>query len=223
MIRFFCLLVLAGGLLAGSRTNAEAQQLEQVWSYLESLPSLAAQFTQKDPDGEVKRGWLALAPPGRARIEYEPPDSTVLVADGQYLIYHNPDAGQTAHFALERLPLRVLFEGRRPTPEDNLKVLFASEQDEFLVVRIAAVDDDGVQVPGWVDLVFSREPFGLSGWRMVDVQQRATVVILEDVQTTVFAESDMFRLSDEMIQRGDLWRGPWTGRTAPPTGRRGRL
>ena len=136
-------------LFGGGQANAtEDARLTQVWSYLETLPSVTARFVQQDPDGKLKKGWLAVSPPGRARIEYEPPDNAVLVADGVFLVYHNPDAGQTAHFSLDKLPLRVLFEGRRPTADDNLGVLQVAERNGYLAVRIAALDDDGVPNPG---------------------------------------------------------------------------
>ena len=214
--------LLLGAWLGGGQAGAaEDAHLNQVWSFLETLPPVTARFIQQDPDGKLRKGWLAVSPPGKARIEYEPPDNTVLVADGVFLVYHNPDAGQTAHFSLDQLPLRVLFEGRRPVAEDNLRILQVAERNGYLAVRIAALDDDGVQVPGWVELAFQQEPFGLAGWKLLDVQQRATVVILEDLTATEFTQHDIFRLSDNMIQRGDLWRGPWEGRRAPPQGRRG--
>ncbi len=209
--------LLGGGQIAA----AEDARLDQVWSYLEMLPPVTARFVQQDPDGKLKKGWLAVSPPGRARIEYAPPDNAVLVADGTFLVYHNPDAGQTAHFSLDKLPLRVLFEGRRPTADDNLGVLQVAERNGYLAVRVAALDDDGVQIPGWVELAFLQEPFGLAGWKLVDVQQRATVVILEDLMAAEFTRHDIFRLSDHMIQRGDLWRGPWENRRARPQSGRG--
>jgi len=215
-------LLLCGLLCGGHVEAAQADsRLDRVWSFLETLPPLTARFVQQEPDGTLRKGWIAVSPPGRARIEYEPPDNTVLVANGTYLVYHNPDAGQTAHFLLDQLPLRVLFEGRRPTADDNLQILQVAERNEFLVVRIAALDDDGVQIPGWIELVFLQEPFGLAGWKLVDVQQRSTVVVLEDVAAAEFAAHDMFSLSDDMIQRGDLWRGPWAQRRVLPGNPRG--
>ncbi len=222
MIRFLSTLLLAGCMANGAwAESANDKRLEQVWAYLEALSPLTANFMQQDPDGKIRRGWLAVSPPRRARIEYEPPDSTVLVADGSYLVYHNSQAGQTTHFALDNLPLRILFEGRRPTEEDNLEILSVSERNGFLSVRIAALDDERIRIPGWVELVFTENPFSLAGWRLVDVQERSTVVILDDQEATTFTEPDTFRLTDEMIQRGDIWRGPWKNRRAIPTGPRG--
>ena len=206
----------------GQGHAADDPRLDQAWAFLEALPAVTARFVQQDPDGALKKGWLAVSPPGKARIEYEPPDNTVLVADGVFLVYHNPDAGQTAHFSLDKLPLRVLFEGRRPTAADNLRTLQVAERNGYLAVRVAALDDDGAQVPGWVELAFLQEPFALAGWKFVDVQQRATVVILEDLAAAEFTRHDMFRLSDDMIQRGDLWRGPWENRRGRSHDRRGR-
>lgn len=222
MIRFLSTLLLACCMAKVAwAESVQDKRLEQVWAYLEALSPLTANFMQQDPDGKVRRGWLAVSPPRRARIEYEPPDSTVLVADGSYLVYHNSEAGQTAHFALDNLPLRVLFEGRRPAAEDNLEILSVTQRNGFLSVRIAALDDEEIRIPGWVELVFMENPFSLAGWRLLDVQQRSTVVILDNQEAATFTDRDTFRLSDDMIQRGDLWRGPWKNRRAIPTSPRG--
>ncbi len=213
--------LLCGLIGSGSAAADDDPRLEQVWSFLETLPPLTARFIQQDPDGTLQKGWMAVAPPRKARIEYEPPTSTVLVADGTFLVYHNPDAGQTIHLSLDKLPLRVLFEGRRPAPDDNLEVLLVAERNDYLAIRIAALDQDGVRIPGWIELVFQPEPFGLVGWKLLDVQQRSTIVLLEEIEPAAFTERDMFRLSNDMIDRGDIWRGPWEGRQARPVNPRG--
>ncbi len=208
--------LLCGVIGSGSVRAEDDPRLDQVWSFLEALPHLTARFLQQDPDGTLRKGWMAVAPPGKARIEYEPPDSTVLVADGTWLVYHDPDAGQTAHLALDALPLRVLLDGRSPVPGDPLEILRIAESNDRLAVRIAMLDDDGVRVPGWIELVFQRDPFDLVGWTLMDVQQRSTVVVLEDLMAAEFPEGDLFRLSHDMIDRGDIWRGPWKNRRARP-------
>lgn len=214
------LLALLAAVPAARPHAADDPRVAAVGAYFEGLPPSVSTFEQTDPDGDVRNGWFAIAPPLRARVEYEPPDSAVLVADGTFLVFHDPDAGQTSHIRLEDTPLRALLDGRIGEA-DRIRVLSVQEEEGLLAVQFTSLDEDGEAFPGSVALVFETGPMRLVAWQVVDVQGNVTRVRLDGLAPADLGDPDeAFRLSPAMMDRGDLWRGPWRDRRLRETNRR---
>lgn len=96
-----------------SPARADDSAVGRVESYLGSLKTLSATFTQtvRDRDGQATsfaKGTLVLARPNRFRWDYREPYQQVIVADGRKLWLYDPD--------LEQVTVRALEQGLGSTP-----------------------------------------------------------------------------------------------------------
>ena len=46
-------------------------------------------FTQTDRQNSTAKGWMVIGKRGLARVEFEPPNHYIMVADGSWLIVHD--------------------------------------------------------------------------------------------------------------------------------------
>jgi outer membrane lipoprotein-sorting protein len=165
----------APGVVLSSQDKADIARIE---TYLNSLTSLKARFTQVASDGGVTQGTAWLQRPGRMRFQYDPPAPFVLMASHGQLIFHDASLGQTSNIPLGRTPLGILLADR---------VEFAGAvtvtgmqhlpgQIQLTLVRTASPGD------GSLTLIFADPPLTLRQWTVVDAQRRETHVTLYNAQ-----------------------------------------
>ena len=66
--------------LAGAQVNRA--DLTRITNYLNGIGSMQGTFVQVGPDGDLSEGNFYMRRPGRIRFEYNPPNPTLIVADG---------------------------------------------------------------------------------------------------------------------------------------------
>jgi outer membrane lipoprotein-sorting protein len=175
----------AGG--AGAATE-DAKEIARVENYLNSITTLRARFFQVDPDGKEKQGTLYIDRPGRLRLEYDPPVSVLMVANGSRLVYFDLDLGQVSELPLTT-PLAKLLIGKRVSLGDDLEVLKIARAAGMLRLSLANKDDRGA---GVVTLVFNANPLALRQWWVQDAQGRVTKVTLMDTSFGLPIDSALF-------------------------------
>ena len=65
--------------------GAEPIELDQVISYLNSIETLGADFGQVNHDGSTSKGVLYIKKPGRLRMVYASPDTTVVIVNNEFV------------------------------------------------------------------------------------------------------------------------------------------
>ena len=53
-------------------------------------------FTQVSKDS-LAEGWMIIGGKGKARIEFSPPNNTLIVANGKWIIFHDPELDRTTY------------------------------------------------------------------------------------------------------------------------------
>ena len=56
--------------------------LTRITNYLNGISTMQGTFVQIGPDGDLSEGTFYMRRPGRVRFEYNPPNPTLIVADG---------------------------------------------------------------------------------------------------------------------------------------------
>ncbi len=175
----------AGG--AGAATE-DAKEIARVENYLNSITTLRARFFQVDPNGKEKQGTLYIDRPGRLRLEYDPPVSVLMVANGSRLVYFDLDLGQVSELPLTT-PLAKLLISKRVSLGDDLEVLKIARASGMLRLSLANKDDRGA---GVVTLVFNANPLALRQWWVQDAQGQVTRVTLMDTSFGLPIDSALF-------------------------------
>ncbi len=144
--------------------------------YLNNLPTIRSHFTQYNADGSVDVGVMWLWRPGRARIEYSPPNDLLLIADGTWLIYFDAALDQVSHIPIATGPFRFLLsEGLSLFEDVRLTALRRSRG-----LLSLTVEDPEASGAGSVTLVFEEDPLKLRQWRVTDPQGYRTTVRLDN-------------------------------------------
>jgi len=158
-------------------TAEAANAIEQIESYLNSIQSLQGRFVQSTSRGSRAEGTFAMVRPGRIRFDYDPPEPTLLVADGMNFVIYDRELERATMVPLSRTPLWLLLRERIDL-EDGLDILEVHEDEEYLAVLLRQTD---APEEGTIELVFSRDPLELRLWEVVDAQGVRTQVGLRDL------------------------------------------
>ena len=89
--------------------GAEPIELDQVISYLNSIETLGADFRQVNHDGSISKGVLYIKKPGRLRMAYASPDTTVVIVNDEFVtILDSKNSGSYQKLSISNNPLRLL-------------------------------------------------------------------------------------------------------------------
>ncbi|MBA4118975.1 MAG: hypothetical protein C0514_08815 [Candidatus Puniceispirillum sp.] len=165
----------------------ELVELKNVEAYLDGLRSLQATFQQIDPDGRVRKGTFYLQRPGKMRLKYEGSPQTVL-ADGNFLIFNNPDLDEVTQVPLDSTPAQFLLADHVSFGKDAYVTDFKEKNGKVYLSLVRADDPDA----GRLTLIFRSHPLQLQEWEISDPNQRPTHVFLENVTNNVRLDPSLF-------------------------------
>ncbi|MEK9679962.1 MAG: outer membrane lipoprotein carrier protein LolA [Rhodospirillaceae bacterium] len=170
--------------------------LEQVRQYFKSLKTLRGRFLQAASNGSVASGKLYLSRPGRLRFEYDPPTPILMVGDGIFLIYVDKNLKQVTHILLGSTPIGILVQDEVKLSGD---ITVTRVQRSPGVLRVTIKDTEEPE-KGSITLAFSRAPFALRKWTVVDARNIATDVTLTGVETGVLLDKELFIFREESLK-----------------------
>ena len=76
--------------VAATLSEADRRDIARVEIYLNSFSSLKGRFLQQSSSGQLAEGRLYLSRPNQDRLDYRPPSSLQIYADGYWLAYGDP-------------------------------------------------------------------------------------------------------------------------------------
>jgi outer membrane lipoprotein-sorting protein len=210
---FAVLGVLAGGalvspILMSPATAEKAKPAEldaaakadivRIEAYLNGIKTLRTRFLQIAQNGDAAAGELTIARPGRMRLEYDPPQPTLLIANGTFLIYIDRYLEQVTHVFLKNTPVGVLVAENIKLSGDQTVTRFVREPG---VIRVTLAKTTEAE-EGNITLVFADAPLALRQWVVVDAQGTRTSVTLDALEYGVAVKPEMFEYKKpERIQQ----------------------
>lgn len=191
-------LLLAPLLLALMVAPALAEQLSlnEISNYLNGLTSAEAPFTQVNPDGSTSRGMLYLKRPHRMRLEYAPPEKTlVLAAAGSVAIFDGKSNSSADQYPISKTPLSLILTPRVDLSQARM-VVAQGEKDGLTYVT---AQDPKRPEYGQLTLFFSSNPIALRQWIVTDETGGQTLVKFGALETGKSYPLDFFSI--ESAQR----------------------
>ena len=194
------MVLLWGALLASTQAEAETAvaarltaqdktDLRRVEDYLEGLSTLKAGFLQIASNGGVASGKLFMSRPGKMRLEYDPPTSILMIADGIFLVYVDKDLDQVTHVFLKSTPVNFLVrEDIRMDGDITVTKIGRSPG----VLRLT-VQDTNEPEKGSLTLIFVDNPLALRKWTVIDAQNIQTNVTLTGLETGMTLDPKLFQ------------------------------
>jgi len=158
---------------------AEKLSLPEISTYLNGLKTATGAFTQVNDDGTISTGRIFIKRPGRVRFEYDPPEKTLVVADGDTvgIIDGKSNEGPQA-FPLHRTPLSIILA--RDVNLSRAKMVTGYNSDGTSTT-VTAQDPENPEY-GTIELVFTGTPVELRQWVINDGGGSRTTVILGELQ-----------------------------------------
>ncbi len=188
-------LLIAAGLIASpvvAQSGVDARDLRRISNYLNANTTLAGDFVQVGPDGEVNQGRFYLRRPGRVRFEYDPPSRTLVVADGFWVGVTDTTLKTVDRYPLSETPLQLLLKEDVDLSREGAvqKIERAANQ-----MRVTAINPDDPS-QGSITLVFTDNPLELRQWIVVDQQGLITTVALRDMRSNISLKNELFVIED---------------------------
>lgn len=174
------------------RAQTNPADLTRISNYLNGISTMQGTFVQVGPDGDLSQGLFYMRRPGRIRFEYQPPNPTLIVADGFWVGVYDILDGTLDRFPLEETPLDLLLRDRVDFRREGAirRIERSSGQ-----LRILAVDPDA-QEQGSITMVFNDNPLELTQWIVVDSQGLATTVALSEIRRNVTIDPNKFFIEE---------------------------
>lgn len=160
-------------------------------NYLNSIQTLAGDFTQTNNKGQVARGKIQIARPGRMRLTYNPPAHLIVIADGKWLVTIDTKDSDKNYTSLENTPAGIILNPQVSfnTGEIAVTNVLPKEDGTTEITMVRRNDPDA----GHMTLIFQDNPIALIGWRIADTQGE-TQVRLSNIQTNIQLPEGLFRV-----------------------------
>ena len=180
-------------------------------SLLEMNYPLEFTFEQKYNSNKIN-GWMVIAGNGMARTEFAPPNNNLIVADGKWIMFYDPEIDRTTYIPLDNgifkafLKPSVLIEDKtfqiKETKENN-KIIFT------LDFNINNADQK-------IKLYFDKVSKNLLGWSLYEsLNDFIEVKIINYKKFTTDNKkllNKIFKLTEAKSNIGMQYYGPYNGR-----------
>ena len=167
----------------------------QAQNWFSNLKVAKTRFEQIDYQGQSIFGTFYINKPGRLRFEYDAPIKDYIVADGYLIHFYDGDSGQVNSGPIgSTLADFILRKGN--SFNDKVTIESVRELDDIVMIAVSQTDQPGM---GQLVLNFTKDPFDLNSWRIIDAQGLTTDVILSDLNRDVDLSPTLFRINNQNL------------------------
>ncbi len=177
--------------------NQRFAAFQKIQTYMNTVNSLQADFTQRSPGGLVAEGKLYLERPGRIRFDYSDETPILVVSDGKTLNLVDEEIEQVTKWPVQDTPLRVLLGNAVDLAAYGARVEVAPGGIDN-VVALHAVDPERSEL-GTITVYFRENEVGmlnLVSWAVVDAQGETTIVEISDTETNIELANSLWTFED---------------------------
>jgi len=179
---------LGAGAVRAELTSEDMADVKRVESYINNIGTLQATFQQVDPNQAISMGRIYLRRPGRMRVEYDPPNPLLIIADGVLISQVDRKIGELSQMPLKQSTAWFLL--RDPIDiGDDITVTEVKRTPAELSVTLLQNDEPE---NGTVELIFRPDPIQLIKWVVTDTDQNKVYVGLLDVKEGLDLPASLF-------------------------------
>ena len=175
---------------------AQKLPLAEISGYLNQLQSAKGEFTQINDDGSISTGTIYIKRPGKVRFEYNPPESSLVVAGANTVVVYDKKSNQPAEsYPLDRTPLSIILA--RNVDLGRARMVTGHSYDGTATVVTA--QDPAHPEYGNIQMKFTGNPVELRQWVINDGNGSLTTVVLGDLQKGGNLPNSLFDVGDAKI------------------------
>jgi outer membrane lipoprotein-sorting protein len=177
--------------LFSSAANAQNAVVDEVNTYLNSLITARAAFTQESADGSIATGTFYLQKPGKMRFEYDEPSPALLVADGSVLaIFDKKSNRGPQRYPQSSTPLSLLSRSNIDIQRSKFVQKLEAGRTE---IHLTLFDPEAPN-NGSIKMIFKRNPVRLVQWIVVERSGLESVIRLGPMTTNISLNSALFSI-----------------------------
>jgi len=184
--------VLALLALVPSIAYAKDARVAQAEEWLRNLKTGQSRFTQRASDGSVLSGNFYISRPGRLRFQYDAPVTDFIVADGTFIYFYDGAQNQMSNAPIGTTLADFLLR-KDARLDGDLSVLNVRERDGLISMTVTQTADSSA---GQLTMNFSKEPFNLKSWTILDASGQSTDITLTDLRLGVPVDPALFVFKD---------------------------
>ncbi len=178
--------IIARTLKLSKQDVADIIRIEQ---HLNTSRTVRARILQVASDGSYAEGMLHIQRPGRMRLEYDPPNPTMIIADGINLIYVDRELEHATTVLLQLTPAELILREDLSLSSEDLLVTGFSRSPGVIRISLVHAKDP---LEGGIMMVFSDKPLELRKWIVTDAQGIKTTVSLLGPEFGIKLDPDLF-------------------------------
>lgn len=156
-----------------------AQTLTRVQDYLNGITTIAADFTQIAPTGDLTGGKFYLKRPGKMRWQYSPPTPILMVANGGQLVYYDYELEQLTYIPMDSTLGSFLAQEKIDLSDQFVKITKFEENPG--VIRLTLTQRDKPEA-GSLTLEFADTPLVIRNMVITDAGGQVTTVALNNAR-----------------------------------------
>lgn len=171
-------LALAAPLAAAAPAGAQdGRDLARISAYLNALDTAEGSFVQIAPNGETSDGRFYIDKPGRIRFEYTPPNPSLVISDGVWVVVYDTRDCSKQTVPLSSTPLNLLLQEKVDLRQSGAVSDIERRPGQMRVTAF----NPGNRDEGSITLIFNDNPLELRQWIVTDAEGRQTTVALSEV------------------------------------------
>ena len=180
-------------------------------SLLEMNYPIEFTFEQKY-NSDKTNGWMVIAGNGMARTEFAPPNNNLIVADGKWIMFYDPEIDRTTYIPLDKGIFKAFL---KPTALIEDKIFQIKETIENNKI-IFTLDFNINNADQKINLYFDKISKNLLGWKMHEsLNDFIEVKIINHKKFTIDNKkllNDIFKLTESKSNTEIKYYGPYDGR-----------
>lgn len=185
---FFC---------APQASAEQSKKVQEIESYLNSLKTLKANFTQTAADGSQTSGTFYLSRPGKLRFEYDAPSKDFIVADGTFIYFYDGQMGEQANTRISN-SLADFFLRKDLSLSGDIRVVGTAQSGDLFYITLTQTADPGA---GSLTLGLTKKPdWQLNRWSVRDAHGQVTDIELSDIKKGISLRNNLFFYHDPKRQ-----------------------
>lgn len=155
--------------------QAEKLSLDALSQYFNALKTAKGAFTQINDDGTIATGTLYIKRPGKIRFEYNPPETTLVLASSNTVAIFDPKTNQGPEsYPLGKTPLSIILA--RTVDLSSANMVTGHSYDGTATVITA--QDPAHPEYGSIELKFTSAPVELRQWVINNDSGARTTMVL---------------------------------------------
>jgi outer membrane lipoprotein-sorting protein len=180
-------------------------------SLLEMNYPLEFIFEQKYNNDKIN-GWMVIAGNGMARTEFAPPNNNLIVADGKWIMFYDPEIDRTTYIPLDKGIFKAFL---KPTAliEDKIFQIKETKDNNKIIFTLNLNMNNSDQK---IKLYFDKISKNLLGWRLYEsLNDFIEVKIINHQKFTTDNKkllNEIFKLTESEPNTGMQYHGPYDGR-----------